>query len=314
MKYNDWLEIWLENYIKPSVKIRTYENYKQTIERKIAPSLGGYEMSQLTPLILQRLITELLNNGNSLTGNGLSNNTVNLIITIVQSSLKTAFLLGEIKEYIGGKIKRPKLQQKEVQCFSRAEQKKIEDAVLDDKRNKMFGVIVCLYTGLRIGELLALTWSDIDFQKGLMNISKTCHDGNTESGYGRIIDTPKTEQSKRIIPIPKQLIQMLKTIKQEVKCDWVVSYHNMPVTIRSYQRVFAILLGRLNIPHKSFHALRHTFATRALESGMDIKTLSEILGHKNATITLNRYAHSMLEHKQEMMNQLGKMFKPKSDV
>lgn len=314
MKYKDWLEIWLENYIKPSVKMRTYENYKQTIERKIAPSLGGYEISELTPLIIQRFVTELLNKGNSITGNGLSNNTVNLIITIIQSSLKTAFLLGETKEYIGGKIKRPKLQQKEVQCFSRAEQKEIEDAVSDDKRNKMFGVIICLYTGLRIGELLALTWSDIDFKKGLMHISKTCHDGKTESGYGRIIDTPKTEQSKRIIPIPKQLIQMLKTIKREEKCDWVVSYHNMPVTIRSYQRSFALLLGRLNIPHKSFHALRHTFATRALESGMDVKTLSEILGHKNATITLNRYAHSMLEHKQEMMNQLGKMFKTKSDV
>lgn len=314
MKYNDWLEIWLENYVKPSVKMRTYENYKRTIERKIAPSLGNYEISAISPLIVQRFVTEMLNNGNSLIGNGLSNNTVNLIITIIQSSLKTAFLWGETKEYIGSKIKRPKLQQKEAQCFSKFEQKKIEDAVLGDKRNKMFGVILCLYTGLRIGELLSLTWNDIDFQKGLMYISKTCHDGKTESGYGRIIDSPKTEQSKRIVPLPKQLMQTLKTIKRKEKCNWVVSYHSLPVTVRSYQRSFALLLDKLNIPHKSFHALRHTFATRALESGMDVKTLSEILGHKNATITLNRYAHSMLEHKQEMMNQLGKMFKTKSDV
>lgn len=314
MSYKEWLEIWLENYIKPSVKIRTYENYKQTIARKIIPTLGNYDISTLTPILIQRFITDLLICGNSITGRGLSNNTANLIITIIQSSLKTAFMLGETKEYIGGKIKRPKFQQKEIQCFSTCEQKKIEDAVLDDKRNKMFGVILCLYTGLRIGELLALTWNDIDLHNGLIYISKTCHDGKTESGYGRIIDTPKTEQSKRIIPIPKQLMQTLKTIKREEKCDWVVSYHGMPVAIRSYQRSFALLLEKLNIPHKSFHTLRHTFATRALESGMDVKTLSEILGHKNATITLNRYAHSMFEHKQKMMNQLGKMFKIKNSA
>lgn len=314
MKYKEWLEIWLENYIKPSAKIRTYESYKQTIGRKIEPELGDYETDALTPLIIQRVVSNLLNHGNALTGNGLSNNTVNLIITIIQSSLKTAFLLGETKEYIGNKIKRPKLLEKEVQCFSLSEQRKIERAVMDDKRSKMFGVIICLYTGLRIGELLALTWHDVDFHKGLIYVSKTCYDGKTESGYGRILDTPKTEHSKRIIPIPKQLVPRLKAIKREEKSNWVVSYNNMPVTIRSYQRSFALLLKKVNIPHKGFHSLRHTFATRALECGMDVKTLSEILGHKNATITLNRYAHSMLEHKQEMMNKLGRSLLNKSDI
>lgn len=311
MKFKQWLLIWLENYIKPGVKLRTYTNYKQTTERKIIPILGDYEMSSLTPLIIQRFVTDLLIYGNSLTRKGLSNSTVNLIITIIQSSLKSAYLLGEINEYIGDKIKRPKLQIKEMQCFTLSEQKKIEDAILDEKRNKMFGVIICLYTGLRIGELLALTWHDIDFKKGMMYISKTCYDAKTESGYRRTTDTPKTEQSNRVVPIPKQLTPILKSIKREEKCDYVVSHHNMPVTVRSYQRSFALLLDKLNIPHKNFHSLRHTFATRALETGMDVKTLSEILGHKNATVTLNRYAHSMLEHKQEMMNQLGKLFKPK---
>lgn len=314
MYYKIWLKIWLENYINPTVKLRTYENYKQTTERKIIPALGDYEVSSLTPLIIQRFITDLLVNGNSSTGHGLSNNTVNLIITIIQSSLKTAFLLGEIKEYFGDKLKRPKLQLKEMQCFTLSEQRKIENAILKDKRKKMFGVILCLYTGLRIGELLALTWSDIDFRKGIMNISRTCYDGKTENGFGRIIDTPKTELSKRIVPIPKQLIQTLRAVKEEEKCDWVVSHNGMPITVRSYQKSFALLIKKLNIAHKGFHSLRHTFATRALETGMDVKTLSEILGHKNATITLNRYAHSMLEHKKEMMNQLGKMFKTKSDT
>ena len=95
--------------------------------------------------------------------------------------------------------------------------------------------------------------------------------------------------------------------KQKSKSKYVIEENGKMVTIRSYQRSFALLLKKLNIEHRGFHSLRHTFATRALESGMDVKTLSEILGHKNATITLNRYAHSLMEHKQEMMNRLGKM-------
>ncbi len=311
MKYQDWLEIWLEDYIKPGVKLRTYENYKQTAVRKIIPSLGEYEISLLTPIIIQRYVTYLLNRGNAVTGKGLSYNTVNLIITIIQSSLKAAFLFGETKEYIGNKIKRPKFQQKEIKCFSLSEQRRIEEEILSNKRKKFFGIILCLYTGLRIGELLALTWQDIDFQRGLIFISKTCHDGKTKLGYGRILDTPKTEQSKRVVPIPKQLLPNLKTIKREERSEWVISYHGHPVTIRSYQKSYKIFLEKLNLPYKNFHTLRHTFATRALECGMDVKTLSEILGHKNATITLNRYAHSMLEHKQEMMNKLGKIFNTK---
>ena len=121
------------------------------------------------------------------------------------------------------------------------------------------------------------------------------------------MDTPKTETSRRYIPLSKPLLAILKDLKKESKGNYVVSDKGDPVFVRSYQRTFELLLKRLNIPHKGFHALRHTFATRALECGMDVKTLSEILGHKNATITLNRYAHSLWEHKAEMMNKLGKL-------
>ncbi len=100
---------------------------------------------------------------------------------------------------------------------------------------------------------------------------------------------------------------MLKEMKKKSKCEFVISDGEKPVFIRSYQRTFELLLKKLGLPHKGFHSLRHTFATRALECGMDVKSLSEILGHKNATITLNRYAHSLWEHKAEMMNKLSKM-------
>ena len=106
---------------------------------------------------------------------------------------------------IKNKIKRPKTVEKQVDCFTCQEQKKIEQYVLHSSKHKLFGVVLCLYTGLRIGELLALTWKDIDFGKGLLFVSKTCHDGNDGQNHTRIIDSPKTVHSRRVIPLPKQI-------------------------------------------------------------------------------------------------------------
>ena len=303
MKYIDWLIQWLENYIRMSVKVRTYERYRLIIENHIKDKLGNMELDALTPLVLQSFITELLQRGNKMTDNGLSANTVNAVISVIQSSLKTAHLLGLTKEYTADKIKRPKLKEKPVECFSLAEQKMIERAILTGKKDKQYGIILCLYSGLRIGELIALQWNDIDFAKGVLIVSKSCHDGKG----GLIIDEPKTVTSRRMIPLPKQLLPILKLWKKRSDSPFVVSSNGKPVPVRSYQRSFELLLKKLNIPHKGFHSLRHTFATRALECGMDVKTLSEILGHKNPTVTLNRYAHSLMEHKKEMMNKLGRL-------
>ena len=307
MKYIDWLIQWLENYIRPSVKVRTYERYRLIVEQHIKDKTGSIELNDLSPLVLQSFITWLLQSGNKKTGKGLSANSVNAVISVIQSSLRTAHLLGLTKEYMADKLKRPKLKEKPVECFTLAEQKQIEQAVLNGKKDKLYGIILCLYSGLRIGELLALTWDDIDFGKGLLFVSKTCHDGNDGKNHIRIIDSPKTVHSRRVIPLPKQILSLLKGVKKRSKCEYVIADKDKPVFVRSYQRTFEFLLKKLNISHKGFHSLRHTFATRAMECGMDVKTLSELLGHKNATITLNRYAHSLLEHKVDMMNRLGKL-------
>ena len=307
MKYTEWFNIWLENYIKPSSKQRTYEQYCKIAKIHILPRLGNYELAELTPFVLQKFVTDLTVNGNKRTGKGLSPNFVKTIISVVQNSLKTAHLVGYLPEYSANKIKRPKPKEKQVECFSAWEQKKIEEATLSAKKDKYRGIILCLYTGLRIGELLALTWSDIDFEKSILSVTKTCHDGNENGKHIRIIDTPKTENSRRQIPLSKTLVKMLKEIKKKSKCEFIIADGEKPVFIRSYQRTFELLLKKLGLQHKGFHSLRHTFATRALECGMDVKSLSEILGHKNAMVTLNRYAHSLWEHKAEMMNKLSKM-------
>ena len=303
MLYKEWLSDWLENYVKTSVKERTYVKYADIVRIRLTPALGDYELNDLTPFIVQRYITELLHHGNLKNGEGLSANTVNLIIAVIQSSMETAHSIGLTDEYKMDKIKRPRVQEKQISCFSPSEQKIIEQAVLTDKREKMIGILICLYTGLRVGELLALEWTDIDFSKNELSVNKTCHD----KGKSRVTTTPKTTSSVRVIPIPKQLVPILKQRQKRSKSQYVISKNGAYIPVRSYQRSFELLLKRLGIAHQGFHSLRHTFATRALECGMDVKTLSEILGHKNATVTLNRYAHSLMDHKREMMNRLGKL-------
>lgn len=301
MKYKDWLNEWLENTVKPTVKYRTYEKYGRIVNKQILPKLGEYELHGLTATVLQAYTAEL--------SIKYSANTVNGIVAVIRSSLERACQIGLTDKQFADSIKRPKIVEKQVECFSVDEQKKIESYILQSGKDKLFGIILCLYTGLRIGELLALKWQDIDFSKALISISKACNDSWENGKYVKKIDTPKTTTSKRLIPIPRQLLQSLRAIKKRCKSDMVVSSDSVDqISIRSYQRTFELMLKKLKIPHKGFHALRHTFATRAIECGMDVKTLSEILGHKNSTITLNRYTHSLLEHKTAMMNKLGKLF------
>lgn len=308
MLYKDWLSEWIECYIRCSHKTRTYLRYKLLIEKHIVSCLGGFDLDELTPQILQNFIKELCDNGNSKTGKGLSPNSVNSIISVIKNSLKTANLLSYTQNNSADKIIRPKTVEKQVECFNISEQKSIETYCLHGKKKKLLGIIICLYTGLRIGELLALKWEDIDFNKSIMYINKTCHD----SPNGRVIETPKTSSSYRIIPLPKLILNLIKDLKRNSKCEYLIVDTDKPVAVRSYQRTFELLLKKLRIEHRCFHALRHTFATRALECGMDVKTLSELLGHKDSTITLNRYAHSMIEHKTDMMNRLAKNLMKKS--
>ncbi len=307
MKYGEWLTEWLNNYVRISAKHRTIERYSEIINNHLIPSVGDIELQELTPIILQKYISELLKCGNKRTGAGLSSSAVNSIITVVQNSLHTAYNLRYINDMVGDKLKRPKAVERQIECFSVAEQKQIEQAVRDGEKPYMLGVLICLYTGLRIGELLALEWSDIDFSNGTLMVDKTCHYGvNLNGQFGRIVDTPKTETSIRLIPLPKQLIPLMKEHKK-IPSKLVISKNGEGISNRTYQRNFESLLKSLNLKHRGFHALRHTFATRALECGIDVKTLSELLGHKSPAVTLKKYAHTFLIHKKEMMNRLGKL-------
>ncbi len=301
MKYKDWLGEWLTLYVQPATKERTYKKYARQAQNHIIPYLGDYEPNELTVPVLQRFTANL-------TESGLAANTINGIIAVLKLSIKKAVSLGLAdREYSSGIIG-PKNREKKIECFTLQEQRKMETNILRSKDVKLFGVLFCLYTGLRIGELLALRWKDFDLIKGTVTVSNTCMDAWQSGRYVKILLPPKTENSNRLIPIPKQLLPIVKALKRASDCEYFIcGKSKYGSQVRSYQKTFSRLLRNLQIPHKGFHALRHTFATRALECGMDVKTLSEILGHTDPAMTLKRYAHSMLEHKTDMMNKLGRL-------
>ncbi len=303
MKYKIWLEEWLELYVKVSTKERTYKKYRQQVEKYIIPQLGDYDANALSAISLQKFAVWL-------TEQDLAVSTVNFIVTVLKSSLKRGVSLGIIDKQYSDVIVRPKIRASKVVCFNKEEQKRIENYILQQGQPHLFGILFCLYTGLRIGELLALTWEDIDFQSGTVAVTKSCYDNWEKGKYIKVIDTTKTESSERVIPLPKRIIVYLKALRKLTNSKYIVSGKTeYGAQVRSYQRTFERLLKRLNIKHRGFHALRHTFATRALEVGVDVKTLSEILGHQDPSITLRRYTHSLMEHKTEMMNKVGQLLR-----
>ena len=228
----------------------------------------------------------------------LSPSTVKTIFSILRSALSAAEDNGLILN-IWDKVKVPKKEKSIVRVLTVNEQKRLENVSASQFDA---GIWICLYAGLRIGEVCALKWSDISFENSTLTVNGT--QARTENGVEII--APKSRSSKREIPIPVILINKLKEIPQT--CEYVLSKNNKPVDIRTYRRHFKKLLQKAGLPDIKYHALRHTFSTRALEVGMDYKTLSEILGHSSVGITLDLYAHSLKEHKRNEMNKLARIF------
>ncbi len=300
MKYGEFLDEWMSG-VKANVKSRTFRRYDCILTGQVRPQLGQIEIENLDAETMQRFVADL--------SRRYAANTVKSVVAVVRSSLAKAESLGIVGHNVMDKVELPRREEKLVECFSAAEQKKIEKFIETSGKEKYIGVLLCLYTGLRVGELLALEWQDIDFEKGLLTVQKSCHDEWRDGEYIKAIETPKTNASIRVIPIPHQLLPKLKGAKKGSKSPYVVSGKDgKEISVRSYQSSFELLLKRLSLPHHGFHALRHTFATRAIECGMDVRTLSELMGHTDPTVTLRRYAHSMMEHKRMMMNKLGKIF------
>lgn len=214
MKLNEWLDTWLNKYMKHTIKLRTYLRYDEIIKNHINPLLGNYELNDLKSSILQNFVSYKLEYGNLISHTSLADNSVIAIISVLKQALKQAVSLGIIDKEYSSLIKMPITTEKQITAFSRKEQHILESFCLNNSKSNYIGIIICLYTGIRLGELLALTWEDINFQHKMITINKTVYTIQKDNKNFAYIDKPKTKNSYRVIPIPNQLLPILKQRKK----------------------------------------------------------------------------------------------------
>lgn len=310
MTTNELMSEWLDRCGRERIKPRTYSRYRGVIMQHILPELGGVPIEHIGRRQIVDFLAAHRATGNMRWGERLSATSTNLIITVLHSAFSYARDMALLPDNPCEHIKRIPPPPGRVDAFTREEQRRLEKCIAGLGDRRLFGIRLCLYTGLRIGELLGLEWSDIDPTRGILQIGKTVYrEKNDDGDWQLFIDRPKTVSSVRVIPLPPFLTEELQAYCMTARSDYLVeNKKGERMSVRSYQYLFERLTEKAGVRKLNFHALRHTFATRALECGMDIKTLSELMGHKNATITLNLYAHSMLDTKIAAMSKMEKIF------
>lgn len=299
-------EIWLDENAAGRVKPSTYESYYCCMKKYVIPFFrkrGG----RITESSAARFAESVMEN------RSLSEPYKRKILSVFKTALREILKGSAECESILSAIVLPKAKGRTVQAFSVQEQGLIEKAALESGDVRSLGILLCFYTGIRLGELCALKWSDIDFGAGTLSITKTVsrirnfrQNGNKTT---LTVGTPKSETSVRKIPMPDFLLKLFSDSgKSAAGGDrFLFSGTCLPLDPRTYQKLYKRILARAGVKDRKFHAIRHTFATRALELGVDIKTLSEILGHSNVSVTLNIYAHSLMEQKRVAIEKLNKM-------
>jgi len=291
-RFYDSIKKWLDTKIE--IKDTTYYNYLSIIESKIKPFFKNIRLRDIKDIHIINFVKKLQNDG-------LSNKRIKDILLVLKQFFKY--------NRMDIKITYPKVKKKTIQTFQDDEIKIMEKLLLNSTNIKDFGVVFVLFSGLRIGELCALQWKDINLDKQVMKISKTLvrikNDANGRQKTKVVIDTPKTDTSIRDVPIHSVLVPYLEKFKKNQNEDYFVLTESKNfISTNKYYNYYINLLDRLKIKRYTFHTLRHTFATRALINGIDIKTLSEILGHSSVKITLDRYVHIKADEKLVQINKL----------
>ena len=301
MKISRVIELWKEDK-KQYVKKSSYSAYLLLIENHLLPTFGeqiSVEESEVQEFVFKKL------------EEGLSQKTIKDILIVLKMILKFG-VKNKLFEYQQFDIQFPTERETPgIEILSRTNQKKIMNYVQEHFTFKNLGIYICLSAGIRIGEICALTWEDINTDTGIISIRKTIQRIYIVEDMKRhtelILDTPKTKNSIREIPMSRNLQKMLKPVKKVVnESFYVLTNEAKPTEPRTYRNYYKKLMKELDIPDLKFHGLRHSFATRCIESNCDYKTVSVILGHSNISTTLNLYVHPNMEQKKKCIDQMFK--------
>lgn len=285
---------WLQS-ITHRIKASTASNYQMKIQKHIIPFFISVRYNEISSSQVYSFV-------NSKKSEGLSLRYISDMIVILKSAFRHAAVTRCVLNPLDGfRIQKP--DHTEIRILDSKQQKQLTARFSNRATPTDLGVALSLYTGLRIGEVCAMKWSDIDLDKRLLTVSRTIQriqDFNGAAKTKLVITEPKSAHSKRTIPIPDGIISLLKRFKGSHD-SFILSGSDKPVEPRTMQNRFARLLKNENLPSVHYHSLRHAFATRAIAVGFDVKTLSEILGHCSVELTLNLYVHSSLERKRACM-------------
>jgi integrase len=298
LNFNKLVEEWLETK-KISIKESTYCNYVYSINKYIMPTFENITIEELQNYNFNDFVMELMEK--------LATKTVRDILCILKAIL---YYANEEHNYNikVSKITSPKLVQGNVTILSNKEKGRLENYCIRENTLKSIGIVICLNTGIRIGELCALQWKNIDLDKKILYVKNTLQRiyDNEQKQTKIIIDVPKTAKSIRQIPISNKLYEILKTIEKKYKDNnfFLTGNSEKFVEPRNYQKYFKTILRKCRIKSYKFHTLRHTFASNCIEVGMDVKSLSEMLGHSSVEITLNKYVHSNYKMQKKYLEKL----------
>jgi len=297
-------ELWKKDK-QMFVKSSTVAVYTLHLENYILPKFG--EKASIDETDVQGFVLDSIRHG-------LSQKTVKDMLIVLKMVIRFGAKHGWL-QYQEWSIKFPTEQKKqELEVLSISHQKKLMQYVTDNFTFRNLGIYICLSTGMRIGEVCALKWSDIDLGTETIHVNRTIEriyiiEGN-ERHTELVIGTPKTKNSIREIPISKELMKLIRPLKKLMNDDYfVITNEAKPTEPRTYRNYYKQLLKQLGIPSLKFHGLRHSFATRCIESQCDYKTVSVILGHANISTTLNLYVHPNMEQKKKCINQMFKALK-----
>ncbi|MFR3729401.1 tyrosine-type recombinase/integrase [Lacrimispora sp.] len=304
---SDQFITWLNGEVFARVKPSTYESYYQCVYKHILPFFQRKENLVIREDSVSGFVKYIREDGT------IAETSKKKIFSIFKIAIKEIFKNSSELNMLLELVKLPPTECSEVQIFGIKEQQKIEDAAGKINDILAIGIIICFYTGIRLGELCALKWCDIDFESGTMTIMRTVSRIRTFDVEGNKtelhIGTPKSRKSIRKIPLPEFLIKLVEKYKSKENNNcFIFTGTEEPLNPRRIQKLFKKILKDCQIPDRKFHAIRHTFATRALELGVDIKTVSELLGHSGVSITLNVYAHSLMEHKKAAINKFNDLY------
>ncbi len=326
----EWMERWLEIYAKPTVKLSTYCSYELYVRAHINPNIGHLYMSSLRADDLQAFFNDRGVRGNLVTGGGLSPKTLTNIRNMLHMAFDQAVRNRLIFDNIIEAVRIPRIVKKEMRVLNREEQDRLITAARLAPEPAAFGIVFDLFTGIRLGELCGLRWTNVDMERKQFRVCETRNrlpnfdDSLATSTSVKTESNTKTANSRRDVYLMDGLYQDFMEYKliQDSVAEQYPGYNpdgyvfcqenGRPYEPRTYQDLFKRCVRKAGIRDANFHALRHTFATRSLEQGMDVVTLSRLLGHANPSITMDKYGHALDEHKRVSVEKLGNLYESAS--